>query len=266
MNWTAIIIAGAIMGGLAIIFAIILGIADKKFAVEIDSRVPAITECLGGANCGACGYAGCSALAEAIVRGDAAPNSCPASKGDKLKRISELLGVEAEEKAPMMAQLLCAGDCEAAAVRYEYTGAKSCRIANGLAGGPKMCTFACLGMGDCVRDCKFGAITIGKNGLPQFDRSKCTGCGACAKQCPRGAIQLVPRTAKVAILCRNDDMGKEAKDNCKNACIGCQRCAKTCPQGAISLVGKHCVVDQEKCVGCMECTKVCPMGCIVTLQ
>ncbi|MBQ1684831.1 MAG: hypothetical protein II072_04930, partial [Clostridia bacterium] len=157
MNWTAIIIAGAIMGGLAIIFAIILGIADKKFAVEIDSRVPAIAECLGGANCGACGYAGCSALAEAIVRGDAAPNSCPASKGDKLKRISELLGVEAEEKAPMMAQLLCAGDCEAAAVRYEYTGAKSCRIANGLAGGPKMCTFACLGMGDCVRDCKFGA-------------------------------------------------------------------------------------------------------------
>ncbi len=265
MNLTAILIAGAVMGALAVIFAAILGVADKKFAVEIDSRIPQITECLGGANCGACGYAGCAALAEAIVRGEVEPNACPASKGEKIKRISELMGVEASAQAPMVARLVCSGDCETAAVRYEYDGVPSCRIANSLAGGPKKCTWACLGMGDCIRDCKFGAITMGKNGLPQFNSAKCTGCGACAKQCPRGAIALVPTSAKVLILCRNDDSGKEAKDNCKNACIGCRRCEKACPAGAISLVGKHCVVDQEKCVGCLECAKQCPMGCIVML-
>lgn len=265
MNIYAVLIAGGVMGALAIIFAIVLGIADKKFAVDIDARVPQITECLGGANCGACGYAGCAALAEAIVRGDVEPNACPASKGEKMRRISEILGVEASSQAPMVATLICSGDCETAAVRYEYDGVPNCRIANGLAGGPKKCTWACIGMGDCIRDCKFGAITMGKNGLPQFNKAKCTGCGACAKQCPRGAITLIPVTAKVAILCRNDDNGKEAKDNCKNACIGCRRCEKTCPAEAISLVGKHCVIDQAKCIGCLECTKVCPMGCIVTL-
>lgn len=254
------------MGALAIIFAIILGIADKKFAVEIDARVPEITECLGGANCGACGYAGCAALAEAIVRGEAEPNTCPASKGEKMARISELMGVEASSKAPVVATLICTGDCETAAVRYEYDGVPNCRIANGLAGGPKKCTWACIGMGDCIKDCKFGAITMGKNGLPQFNKAKCTGCGACAKQCPRGAITLMPVDAKVAILCRNDDNGKAAKDNCKNACIGCRRCEKACPAGAISLIGKHCAVDQEKCIGCLECTKVCPMGCVVPLK
>lgn len=266
MSWTTILTAGAVMGALAIIFAIILGIADKKFAVEIDARVPEITECLGGANCGACGYAGCAALAEAIVRGEAEPNTCPASKGEKMARISELMGVEASEKAPVAATLICMGDCETAAVRYEYDGVPNCRIANGLAGGPKKCTWACIGMGDCIKDCKFGAITMGKNGLPQFNKAKCTGCGACAKQCPRGAITLMPVEAKVAILCRNDDNGKEAKDNCKNACIGCRRCEKACPAGAISIIGKHCVVDQEKCIGCLECTKVCPMGCVATLK
>lgn len=254
------------MGALAIIFAIILGIADKKFAVEIDARVPEITECLGGANCGACGYAGCAALAEAIVRGEAEPNTCPASKGEKMARISELMGVEASSKAPVVATLICTGDCETAAVRYEYDGVPNCRIANGLAGGPKKCTWACIGMGDCIKDCKFGAIAMGKNGLPQFNKAKCTGCGACAKQCPRGAITLMPVEAKVAILCRNDDNGKAAKDNCKNACIGCRRCEKACPAGAISLIGKHCAVDQEKCIGCLECTKVCPMGCVATLK
>ncbi|MBR5949149.1 MAG: RnfABCDGE type electron transport complex subunit B [Clostridia bacterium] len=265
MNWTAIIIAGAVMGALAIIFAIILGVADKKFAVEIDSRVPQIAECLGGANCGACGYAGCAALAEAIVRGEVAPNACPASKGEKMRRISELMGVEASAQTPAVARLICTGDCETAAARYQYDGVPSCRIANGLAGGPKKCTWACLGMGDCISDCKFGAITMGENGLPQFNSAKCTGCGACAKQCPRGAIALVPTAAKALILCRNDDAGKEAKDNCKNACIGCRRCEKSCPADAITLIGKHCVIDQDKCIGCIECTKQCPMGCIIAL-
>lgn len=262
MNWTAIIIAGALMGGLAIVFGIVLGIADKKFTVQEDGRISLVYECLGGANCGACGYAGCSALAEAIVEGKAAPNACPASGAEKVARISEIMGVSAQAKEPMIARLACMGDCESVALRYNYDGLPDCRIASGLSGGPKMCTYACIGMGDCVKACKFGAIYLSEKGLPIFIPEKCTGCGACAQQCPRGAIKLAPKSSTVMVACRNDDIAKESRANCKHGCIACKKCERVCPVGAISINGKHSQIDFAKCIKCGECAKSCPSSCI----
>lgn len=266
IDWKAVLIAGAIMGGIAIIFAFLLGIADKKFAVKTDERVAEITGHLGGANCGACGYAGCASLAEAIVQGKAAPGDCPVASKENLAIIAGIMGITAEAKEPMVARLHCAGDCDTAVKRYDFDGITKCSAANGMAGGPKMCTFACIGLGDCIAACKFDAITMGENGLPIFNPDKCTGCGACAKQCPRGVIELVPKTAKVLVACKNGDSAKEAMTNCKHACIGCGKCAKTCPQGAISIIDKHSVIDYTKCIGCGECAKVCPTKCIVMLD
>lgn len=266
MDWTIIIIAGALMGGLAILFGVVLGVADKKFAVETDERIPLINDCLGGANCGACGYAGCNALAEAIVAGEAAPNACPASGAEKVARIAELIGVSAEAKEPMIARLACMGDCESVTLRYNYDGIPDCRIASNLSGGPKMCTYACVGMGDCVKACKFDAITLTEKGLPIFHPEKCTGCGACAKQCPRGAIMLAPKSSTVMVACRNDDMAKEARTNCKHGCIACKKCERVCPVGAVTIDGKHSHIDFDKCIKCGECAKVCPSGCIEVFE
>ena len=269
IDWTAVLIAGAVMGGLAIVFAFLLGIADKKFAVKTDDRVSEIADHLGGVNCGACGYAGCAVLAEAIVQGKAAPRDCPVTSNENRAAIADIMGIAASENEkmePKIARLHCTGDCNTAAVRYDFEGITECRAAAGIAGGPKMCSYACIGLGDCIKVCKFNAITMGENGLPVFNADKCTGCGECVKQCPRGVIELIPKTAEVLITCRNADNAKEALTNCKNACIGCGKCVKACPQGAISIIDKHSVIDYSKCIGCGACAAVCPTGCIAQLN
>ena len=77
MDITNIIAAVAVLFIMGILFAILLGIAAKVFAVEVDERVPLVRECLPGANCGGCGYPGCDGMAAAIVEGTAPVNGCP---------------------------------------------------------------------------------------------------------------------------------------------------------------------------------------------
>ena len=71
-----------VLGALGLIFGMVLAYASKKFAVEVDERVEAILEILPGANCGGCGFPGCTGLANAIVEGYADLNSCPVGGSD----------------------------------------------------------------------------------------------------------------------------------------------------------------------------------------
>ena len=130
-----------------------------------------------------------------------------------------------------------------------------------MAGGPKMCTFACLGLGDCVKVCAFDAITI-KDALVQINENKCTACGMCAQTCPRGVIQLLPRDQSVIVRCRNSDTGRMAREACVKACIGCKRCEKECQYDAIHVENGFARIDPDKCTRCGACAKVCPCGCI----
>ena len=66
-----ILIATLVVGVVGLLLGLALVTASKKFYVEVDDRVTKVRECLRGANCGACGYAGCDAVAEAIVKGEA---------------------------------------------------------------------------------------------------------------------------------------------------------------------------------------------------
>ena len=80
---------------IALIIGIFLGFSSIIFKVDVDERIIKVRECLPGNNCGGCGYAGCDALAEAIVKGDAKVNSCPVGGENVASKISSVMGVDA---------------------------------------------------------------------------------------------------------------------------------------------------------------------------
>lgn len=261
MDWVAILSALGVLGALGLVFGLVLGLVGKKFAVETDERVTLVRECLGGANCGACGYAGCDAFAEAVVRGDAPADGCKPGGTKTAAAIGAIMGVDVSDMVPKVARVRCNGTCDNAVMRYEYSGIESCRAAASIAGGPKACHYGCLGLGDCVARCAFDAISI-SNGIAHVDADKCTGCGMCESVCPRGVIHLLPRDKTIVVACRNREIGKTARLQCKTACVGCKRCERNCPSDAIHVEDGVAVIDETKCTRCGACVAGCPMHCI----
>ena len=82
-----------------------LGVAGKKFAVEVDEKEVAIREALPGNNCGGCGYPGCDGLAAAIAKGEAPVNRCPVGGEPVGKIIAGIMGQEAVETARQVAHV-----------------------------------------------------------------------------------------------------------------------------------------------------------------
>lgn len=185
------------MGGLGLVVGFGLAIASKVFYVYVDPKVMAVDEILPGANCGGCGYPGCSANAEAIVAGKASPNSCVAAGSDVAEAIAAVLGVALEAKEPDIAKPGCYYGVKEADSKYTYTGLSDCRAAAFLAGGMKVCEIGCLGLGSCVKACPFDALSMGPDGLPVVDEEKCTGCGTCERVCPKHIITLSSVTRRI---------------------------------------------------------------------
>ena len=256
-----ILYAGLLLGALGIIFGGVLSFASKKFHVEVDERIGKVRECLGGANCGACGYPGCDGFAAAVVEGKAPINGCAPAGEKGLKAIAAIMGQDAGASEKMVARILCQGENGIAKERYAYDGYQSCATAAGLAGGPKDCRFACLGLGDCMDVCAFGAIKM-ENGIAHIDPDVCTACGNCVKVCPRGVIKLLPLSASVTVRCRNSDVARMARAVCMTACIACGRCKKECQYDAIVVEGGFARILPDKCTRCGACAAVCPCKCI----
>ncbi|HML67219.1 MAG TPA: RnfABCDGE type electron transport complex subunit B [Clostridia bacterium] len=261
-QYLPILYAIAALGGLGILFGLVLGLADKKFAVEVDERVSAVRAAVAGANCGACGYAGCDAYAEAVVRGEAKANACTPGGTKTVKAIAAIMGVNAEELEPMVARVRCQGTCDRVTMRYDYSGVPSCRAVSGISGGPNACEFGCVGFGECLSVCAFGAIRM-IDGIAVIDDDACTGCGMCVEVCPRNIIQMLPKDQTVVVMCRNEATGKRAVLQCKTACVGCKRCEKACPSDSIKVVKGVAIIDESTCTRCGACIPVCPMHCIV---
>lgn len=256
-----ILYAVFLLGVLGIIFGAVLTFASKKFHVEVDERVEKVRSCLAGANCGACGYPGCDGFAKAVVEGKAPVNGCAPAGLKGAKEIGEIMGKEAPDSDRMVARVLCQGESGIAKDRYFYDGYQSCASAAGLAGGPKACRFACIGLGDCQDKCSFDAITM-KNGIASIDPRHCTACGACVAACPRHVITLMHLSQNVIVRCRNSDVARVARSVCMDACIGCGRCKKECEHDAIVVENGFARILQEKCVDCGKCAEVCPCKCI----
>jgi len=253
----------AFLGCIGILFGIGLALAAQKFAVEGDPKVEEVLEVLAGAQCGGCGYPGCEGYAEAVVHDpEVPPNLCFPGKAEVAEIVAEITGKKVAGVANMVAQVRCSRIDGEVQQKYSYVGYNSCAGASLAFGGPQGCSYACIGLGDCVASCPFGAITI-ENQFPVIDVVKCVGCGSCVRACPKKVIELMPLKARVWVPCSTHDPGKTVRRLCKVGCMTCKMCVKACPAGAVSIENDLVRIDHEKCLAygpdCHEaCVEKCP--------
>ncbi len=258
-----IIFPALAMGAIGLVLGSLLAVASKIFAVQKDEKMELITEALPGANCGSCGYAGCSAYAAEISSGNAKINLCSPGGQKVSDAIAEIMGIASEAVEEKRAVVLCNGNNETATDKYNYEGVLDCAAAASLqGGGHKACEYGCLGYGNCALACQNNAITI-ENGIAVIDKEKCGGCGECEKACPKNLIKIVNSNAKYVVKCSSCDKGADMKEKCQVGCIGCKICEKNCPSDAIKVDNNHAVIDYEKCIACGICAAKCPKKIIV---
>lgn len=254
---STILMSALVLGGLGLVLSGGLAYASKRFAVFVDPRIERVLDALPGANCGGCGYPGCSGYAEAVIKAGVAPTLCTPGGPDTAKTVAEIAGVEAGEVVAKRAVVQCRGGRREAESRFEYEGIRDCSAAQLVASGSKSCVYGCLGLGSCVDACPYDALAMSDNGLPVVFEDKCTGCGICVGTCPRGILALVDRDVKVYLGCVSKDRGPKVKKICTVGCIGCTVCAKKGPEG-IEMEGWLPRLDYEKVKEWPEANNICP--------
>ncbi len=269
-----IIQAVIVLGVIAILAAAVLYVCSKKFAVYEDPRIGQVAEILPGANCGGCGFPGCSGMADALVKGCDAGSidglNCPVGGAEVMSKVADLLGMAIANSEPKVAVVRCNGTCANRPKIAEYKGLRTCAAMHSCGAGETACGYGCLGCGDCVAVCQFGAISINpETGIAEVDEEKCTACGACVKACPRNIIELRkkgPKGRRVYVSCVNKDKGPAAMKACAAACIGCGKCQKECAFEAITIANNVSYIDPDKCRLCRKCEKVCPTHAIIAVN
>ena len=258
------------LGVIAFVAAAILYVCSKKFAVKEDPRIALVAEILPQANCGGCGFPGCSGMADALVKGADVGSieglTCPVGGAECMRKIADVLGMSVAASEPKVAVVRCGGTCAMRPKTIIYDGLRTCTAMNSTGSGETACGYGCLGGGDCERVCNFNAIHVNsETGIAEVDAAKCTSCGACVKACPRHIIELRnigKRERRVYVACMNKDKGAVAKKTCSATCIGCGKCQKVCKFDAIKVENNLSYIDYEKCKACGLCVRECPTGAI----
>lgn len=260
----AILIAGALLVGLGLLISILLVIASKLMQVPSNELAETINELLPGANCGACGYAGCAAYADALANDPDVSEALCIPGGDKTAAaLAEVLGREAKDIEEQVAVVRCQGSYDHTGLKYKYDGRHSCYAQAKIFYGSSDCPFGCLAYGDCVEACQFDAIHV-VNGVAVVDKLKCNGCGMCAKACPKQLIELLSLRNAAVVKCRNIDKGAITRKICEIGCIGCGLCKKNCPVDCIEIANNLAYIDHDRCIFCKKCITACPTNAIGT--
>jgi electron transport complex protein RnfB len=225
-EWTLIALAAGTMLALALAAGYALGWAKRAFHVDVNPRLERLTQVLPGANCGGCGYVGCTAYAEALHAGAAAVDLCSVGGVSCASALADILGVELKETWPTRPVVHCGARSGDRLLVSDYRGESTCRAAS-VIGGVQGCAYGCLGLGDCARACRYDAIHV-IDGLACVDYEACVGCRACERACPRHVITMVPFKAErmIVIRCSNQDFGRDVKRVCKVGCVGCKACQR----------------------------------------
>ncbi len=261
VNWTSLLIAVAIMVVIALLLGACILLISKVCEVKEDPRIEEVSSRLAGANCGACGYAGCSGFAKALVDGTASLDACGQTTTENRIEISNILGLAVDGNAqPTIAVVACCGGNKCKD-KYEYQGYGNCVNQNMLADGRKACAAGCMGSGSCVDACPYLCVEC-HDGYAHIDPDLCRSCGLCINTCPKKLIKRVPKTAKVYVACSTECRGKDVMNACSAGCIACGKCERNCPEGAIHLVNNVPIIDYSKCIGCEKCLEGCPRHCI----
>ena len=266
MSAAVILTAIASLGGLGLLFGVLISIAHARLYVWEDPRIEEVTGMLPGANCGACGFAGCHDFATAVVGGAAIPAGCTVMSDDARSDVAAFLGVDVGQAKKVVARLLCAGGSDVAPRKAIYRGVESCAAAVAVSGGGKGCAWGCVGFGDCAVTCTFDAIAMSAHGLPLVDVDKCTACNDCVEACPLNLFTLMPVDHKLVVQCRSLLEGTAATQVCAVACNACGRCAQDAP-GLITMRGGLPVIDYDRIsLASSAATERCPTNAIVWLE
>jgi len=258
IKWTLVFLAGV-----GAFFGVVLALAAKRFAIRTDPKVEQVRDVLAGANCGACGFAGCEQYAEAVVKEpDVASNLCIPGGAKSAEAVARITGKTASALEPNFARIMCQGGWSKSVKKFRYEGVQDCRAAILAGGGDKSCRYGCLGYGTCSRVCPFGAITMSEDHLPVVDIVKCTGCRKCEKACPVKVIEVLPASKQVLVTCHSKDKGGDTRKNCQVGCIACGICVKVCPFDAPSVENNLSRIDINKCKVCGLCVPKCPTKAI----
>ena len=267
ISLASIVAAGVFMIALGLILAVILTLANKKLYVHEDPRIDQVNDMLPQAQCGACGEAGCRQFAEAVVAGRKNPAQCTVNTPEGNALIAKFIGVTMTRQEKQVARLACAGGSNVAFKRAKYQGLTTCRAATVVSGGGKGCSWGCLGLGDCAEACTFDAIFMDRFGLPVVIEDRCTACNDCVVACPKDLFSLQPVSHKLFVVCKSQDQGDQAEQECEVACTACGRCVADAPEGLIAIKNNLAVINYEQNdLASRTPIERCPTGAIVWID
>jgi len=252
--------------GLCLLLATALIIANKLFFVQTNEKLEILQSLLPQNNCGACGYPGCSAFAEALLNNETQPVRCSVSTAEQHQTIANFLGIDVGKMEKQVARLACAGGNNVARQSVKYQGMKNCRAASLVNGGGKSCSWGCLGYGDCADVCQFNAISMDKHRLPIVDSDLCTACGDCVEVCPKNLFSLQAISHQLWVACNNCNAGDELLSSCQVACTSCERCVFDAPSGLMTMQNNLPIINYTKSEQSSVPIQRCPTGAIIWFE